>query len=714
MKVNTLGAGPGGLYASLLLKKAHPTWDIAIWERNPAGATYGWGVVFSDQTLTALREADYRTYTEIISNFVIWDAIDVHFKGELVRCTGHIFAGIARKHLLHILASRCEELAIPIHWQTEVEDPATLADADLLIAADGVNSRVRALHADAFKPSLEHGRAKYIWYGTHRLFDSFTFIFRQTEHGLFQVHAYPFDGTTATFIVECEEATWHNAGLDEMDEAESIAFCETLFTDQLQGHALLSNNSRWISFVTLKNRTWRHNNIVLLGDAAHTAHFSIGSGTKLALEDAIALANGFERHPGDQNAALREYEQSRRPKIEAFQKAATDSQSYFENVSRYQHFAPLQFTFHLLTRSGRITYDNLKQRDPYFVSDVERWFAHPSNGASPWLAPSPMFIPLKLREVALPNRVVLTPSPADTAEDGTPGERHAAQLANLALGGAGLVLTEPVAVSREGRITSGSPGLYSPEHANAWAGIVSAIHEQSPARIALTLSHAGRRGSMRPRSEGVDRPLREGNWPLLSASAIPYMLSVQIPREMSRADMDEVRALFVQAARWADEAGFDLLVLDAARGYLLASFLSPLTNQRADGCGGSLENRVRYPCEVVAAVRAVWPEDKPLAVALTATDCARDGSDVADAIAVASAFKARGCDLILAYAGQTVPFAHPIYDARVLSEYSDRIRNEVSVPTMATGYITTSDEANTILTGGRADLSILHPRGMAG
>lgn len=709
MKVNVLGGGPAGLYVSLLLKQGHPEWEIAIYERNPRGATYGWGVVFSDRTLTELREADPTTYREITDAFVLWDAIDVHFRGELIRCEGHTFAGIARRHLLDILLRRCEALGVPIHHLT-IDDPDTLRDADLLVAADGVNSTVRAKYASAFQPQTEQGATRFIWFGTDKVYDAFTFMFRESEHGLFQVHAYPFDATTSTFIVECMEETWQRTGLTETDEAASVAFCENLFADHLRGRRLLSNRSHWLKFLTLKNARWSHENIVLLGDAAHTAHFSIGSGTKLAMEDAIALAESFQQHD-DLPTALRLYTLGRKPRVEAIQRAAAESQHYFENVKRYRHFAPPQFAFNLLTRSGRITYDSLRQRDPYFVSDVERWFrksALPDAGAL-LVAPPMAFTPFAMRSVTLPNRLVIVPPPTYSARDGLPNDDHAVHLHQQARSGAGMVSTEPVAVSADGRITPGDLGLYDAAQAEAWARIMTTIHTETPAKIGMQVNHAGRRGSTRPRSEGLDKPLRMENWSLIAPSAIPYSRVNQTPRVMDCTDMERVQAEFVAAARTAADAGFDLLQLNMAHGYLLASFLSPLTNKRDDNYGGSLENRMCFPLAVFDAVRAIWPENRPLTVALTATDWVKGGFDLSDAIIVARTLKEHGCDLIAVHAGQTTISAHPIYDFEAFAGYSDVIRNEAGIPTLATAYTTTTGQANTLLAGGRADLCLFTP-----
>jgi anthraniloyl-CoA monooxygenase len=711
MKVVTLGAGPAGLYCSLLLKKIRPDLDITVLERNPHDATYGWGVVFSDQTLTAFREADYPSFKAITDQFVIWDAIDVKYHDQVIRCGGHVFAGMARRELLLILQERCQALGVKLKFQVEVTNPAEFAAADLVIAADGVNSVTRKSYEQAFKPNLELGKSKFVWYGTNKIFDSFTFIFRQNEHGLFQVHAYPFNGMTSTFIVECDEAVWRQAGLDQAGEAESIAYCENLFAQDLGDHQLFSNRSLWINFVTAKNRSWHHQNIVLMGDAAHTAHFSVGSGTKLAMEDAIAFANAFEVHgEKDLEAVFNDYEAERRPRVEALQAAAKESSTYFENVRRYFHLEPLQFTFHLLTRSGRISYDNLRLRDPYFSEAVDRWFANPApaeKSDAAIIALPPIFTLLKLRDVTLTNRVVLVPTSSYSAHEGRPGDTHLHQLLRRAKGGAALVLTEPTAVSAGGRITPGCAGLYQAGHLAAWKRIIDCIHAGSAAKIGLQLNHSGRRGSTRPRWEGLDRPLRQGNWSLLSASPLPYTPASQVPQEMGPADMEQVRTQFIEAAHMAQEAGFDLLQLNFGHGYLLASFISPLTNLRSDDYGGSLENRLRFPLEIFKAVREVWPEQKPLSVAMPATDWAKNGFDIEEALVLAELLKAHGCDIVEVLAGQTVMETQPNYNPYFLMPFSEQIRNQVKIATIVSGGITVTDQINSILAGGRADLCVM-------
>jgi anthraniloyl-CoA monooxygenase len=777
VRIGILGGGPAGLYFALLMKKADPRHEVRVIERNPPDATFGWGVVFSEETLGALRDADYETYVEITDTFAKWNAIDVLYRGETIRSRGHAFSGIARKQLLRILQSRCRQLGVRLEFEREVADLEPFSGDDLVVAADGVNSLARKLLEPRFEPSLDLHSTKYAWFGADLAVDAFTFIFRDTEHGLFQVHAYPFDAHTSTFIVEAHESTWRRAGLDRMTEEEGLRFCEDLFRPELGDHKLLSNRSIWFSFVTLRNRTWHHGNVVLLGDSAHTAHFTIGSGTKLAMEDSISLAAAFLRYPRDLEAALTWYELDRQPVVERFQEAARESATYFESVARYGGFEPIQFAFNLLTRSGRITHLELEKRDPRFVASVDRWFARtataqgraipaaaapgpaaeaapataaapgasaalgvsaasaasaatgasgasastgPSSGRAagelrgPLLAPPPLFAPFIVGRLRLPNRVVLSPPSEDDAIDGRVSERSQAELVRAVAAGGGLVLTEHVAVSPEGRITLGTPGLYDDEQTGSWRGLVERARPAGTARIGIRLVHAGRRGSTRPRRGGVDRPLRTGGWPLLAPSAIPYIAGGPIPHELREPELRRVAESFAAAAARAATAGFDLLALDAAHGYLLASFLSPLTNRRDDAYGGSPERRLRFPLEVVDAVRKAWPSDRPLAVTLQADDCTPRGLQLDDAVQIAAQLRDHGCDLVEVASGWTVPADRPDYRRFYLVPASDRIRNEAGVATIAGGNLTTADDVSTILAAGRADLCLLDPRLYAG
>lgn len=716
MNIVIVGGGPAGLYCGLLIKKAHPGYDVTILERNAADVTYGWGVVFSDRTLAAFQRADYKTYEQITDHFVIWDAIDVHYREETIRCGGHIIASIARKRLLHALQRRCAELGVELQFGRELTDVGELGQFDLLIAADGINSVIRRTYGAIFKPSIELGKAHYIWLGVEKALDAFTFIFRENEHGHFQVHAYPSSGATSTFIVECDDASWRRAGMDQADEAQTLAYCERLFARDLGGARLLSNNSKWINFPTLTTKHWRHGRMVLLGDAAHSAHFSIGSGTKLAMEDAIALASALEQY-ADMETALNEYELERKPVVELFQRAASVSQGYFETVKRSMELPPMQFAFQLLTRSGRVSYDDLRLRDTRFADGVDRWFARGADGRRyaasryPLVAPPPLFTPLGLRSMVVPNRVGLVVRSRCAAHDGLPTEDYLASMGKGAQAGAGILLTEVVAVAREGRMTPECLGLYDGKHVAVWKRIVEHVHASSAANVGLQLGHAGRRGSTRPRSEGLDRPLRQGQWALLAPSALAYTPQGQVPREMTRSDMERVRDDFVRAAGAACEVGFDLLQLNIAQGYLLAGFLSTLSNRREDEYGGRLENRLRFPLEVFDAVRGAWPADKPLAVALNASDYAKGGWTIEEAIEAAVALKGRGCDIIAVQAGQTTPDGEPPYGKGYVTPLSEQLRNEAGIATMVGGYLTSGNEVNTILAAGRADLCLLHFEG---
>jgi anthraniloyl-CoA monooxygenase len=713
MKINVIGGGPAGLFGAILFKKLDPSNEIRVFERNRLDDTFGWGVVFSDRTQEHLRAADEETQRRITERFATWDDIDVHYRDDVVRSTGHGFCGLSRKRLLQILHDRAKELGVTMEFEHDVEDVDAYRDCDLLLAADGINSGVRTKYADHFGPSIDLRPNRFVWLGSHQSLDAFTFSFRENEHGLWILHAYQFEPETSTFIVETDPDTFFSSPMPEATEDDILRYCEAVFAEELGGQALLANKSSWIQFRTIKNTRWHHENMVLLGDAVHTAHFSIGSGTKLAMEDVIALQQAFARlGTSDIPAALRAYEEARRGPVESLQRAAQSSLEWFESAFRYMGFETSQFVFSLMTRSMRVTHDNLALRDPDWVEGVDRWYTQRSvaaAGATPADergAVPPMFTPFSLRGMWLENRVVVSPMCQYSAEDGLPNDWHLVHLGSRAVGGAALVYTEMTDVLRDGRISPGCTGLYDDAHVGAWARVVDFVHANSKAKICVQLAHAGRKGSTQRLWERGGHPLSEGNWPLIAASPIAWSPDHQPPREMTREDMVVVRDAFVKAAERAKRAGFDMIELHMAHGYLLSGFLSPLSNQRTDDYGGSLDNRARYPLEVLDAVREVW-RDAPLAVRISATDWVDGGFSGDDAVELASMLKAHGADLIDTSAGQTSTEARPVYGRAFQTPFADRIRNEVGIATMAVGNITTYDDVNTIVLAGRADLVAL-------
>ena len=712
MRIAVVGGGPAGLYFALLMKRDWPDLDITVFERNQPDDTFGFGVVFSDQTLDIFKAADEASYTAIRDNFAYWDDIEIHFKDSLHRVPGNGFCGCSRRSLLLLVQARARELGVELRFGEDVADIEMLKrDFDLVVGADGINSRIREGWRDRFRPEVDLRPNKFTWMGSTRPFDAFTFFFKETNHGVFIAHCYQYEAGRSTWVLETDPETYRRAGLDGMDEAASAAYLEGVFAEELQGHRLITNRSLWRNFPMIRCRNWVVENVVLIGDAKATAHFSIGSGTKLAMEDAIGLHRAFHGAGLDVGRALALFERTRREEVEKTQHAADVSLVWFEQLRRFWDFDPLRFAFGLMTRSKAITYDNLALRAPEMVEAVDEMvagelgpLARRSKDGSPV---PPAFQPMMLRDMRIENRMVVSPMCQYSADDGLPGDWHLMHYGSRAIGGPGLIFTEMVCVAPNARITPGCAGLYTGEQEAAWRRIVDFVHANSGARICLQLGHAGRKGATKLMWEGMDRPLAEGAWPIISASPLPYYPESQVPREMSRADMDRVKAEFVAAAERGLRAGFGMLELHCAHGYLLASFLSPLTNRRTDEYGGSVENRLRYPLEVFRALRELWPREKPMSVRVSATDWAEGGLSAEDSVAIAEAFGAEGCDLVDVSTGQTVRESRPVYGRMFQTPFSDRIRNEARVATMCVGNITNADQANTIIASGRADLVAL-------
>ncbi len=716
LKINIIGAGPGGLYFALLMKKANPLNDIIVYEQNRADDTFGFGVVFSDETLENFLGQDSETYQEITNQFAYWNEIEVRYKGQNIRSGGHGFAGMARINLLEIFQKRCRELGVKFEFETVVTHLDDYRDADVVLGADGVNSIVRESLKKHLNPHIDYRKTKFVWLGATQRFDAFTFIFKENEHGWFYNHAYQYGQgvgkAASTWILETHEDTWRRAGLDKASEADTLAYFEDLYAEELDGHRLISNKSIWRNFPVVTAESWHHENVVLLGDAVHTAQFSIGSGTKIAMEDAIALSDSLLTADSIENAYL-EYEAKRMDEVSRLQYSALTSLSWYENARRYNVFEPPQYVFNFLSRSKSVTYENLALRDPAYGADVDRWYVRLVNKAQGFdlpedNSPPPMFTPFRIGEMVVDNRIVVAPMCQYSAEDGTPNDWHLVHLGGFAKGGAGLVFTEMTDVSPEGRISYGCAGMYKAEHVPAWQRIVEFVHANGPAKICMQLAHAGRKASCKLAWDDAGAPLDQDAWQVLAPSPLPFNQASQEPKEMDRADMDKVRDDFVAAAKMADEAGFDMIEIHAAHGYLLSSFISPVSNIRTDEYGGSLENSMRFPLEVLSAVRDVWPARKPISVRISATDWVGDGGVTGDdAVIVARMFYEVGVDIINVSAGQTTPDAQPVYGRMFQVHLSEQVRLEASVPTIAVGNITSADQANTILAAGRADLVAL-------
>jgi len=718
MKIACVGGGPAGLYFAISMKLRHPEYEVVVLERNRPGDTFGWGVVFSDKTMENLAANDPVSAEAMTAELAHWDDIDIHIDdgdhSSTVTSTGHGFIGIGRKRLLEILQARAAELGVELRFETEVEPgEALFAAYDLVIAADGINSKLREAYAEHFDCDIEVRRNKFVWLGTHQKFDAFKFIFVNTEHGWVWAHAYQFDRETATFIVECSPETYERFGFGEMSQEETCRTCEALFERHLGGHELMTNaghlrGSAWLNFRRILCGTWSYRNCILLGDAAHTAHFSIGSGTKLAFEDAIKLAEVLGDGGLTPEEALEQYREVRHLEVLKLQSAARNSTDWFEDVERYLQFDPPQFAYALLTRSQRVSHENLRLRDPLWLADVERWFAERATGAPVEGAVPPMFTPLRLRGMELSNRIVVSPMAMYSAEDGLPTDFHMVHYGARALGGAALVYTEMTCVSPEARITPGCPGMWNDAQEQAWGRIVEFAHAHTSAKMCMQLGHAGSKGSTRRAWEGIDRPLEAGNWPLVAPSDVPWSADNATPRPMTRADMDAIRDQFVEAVRRADRAGFDMVELHCAHGYLLSAFISPTQNRRTDAYGGALENRLRYPLEVFRAMRAAWPDEKPMSVRISAHDWVGEaGVTPQEAVEISRAFVEAGADIIDVSSGQVTKAERPVYGRMFQTPFSDKIRNELGVATMAVGNIYEVDHVNSILLAGRADLCAL-------
>lgn len=712
MKIACLGGGPAGLYFAISLKLRQPSHDIHVFERNQRGDTFGWGVVFSDRTMDYLRENDEKSTKDILHEFAHWDDIDICFKGNTITSGGHGFCGIGRQRLLDILAGRAEELGIGLHYGSDISiHDEQLTAYDLIIASDGINSQTREAFAPHFDVDIETRSNKFLWLGTKRVFDAFTFIFKDTPNGRIWAHAYRFNKDSSTFIPECTQETYDNFGFDQMGQADIISTLEDVFREELEGHGLLSNAKHlrgaaiWQNFKRVLCRKWHHKNTILLGDAAHTAHFSIGSGTKLAFEDAIKLADVLSQTKLDIEDALKLYQEERYVEALKLQSAARNSTEWFENVERYIHMEPLQFAYSLLTRSQRVSHENLRLRDAQWLNQVEDWFYEQETGRKPPVKTPPMFTPFRLKDMEIHNRIVVSPMCMYSAQNGMPNDFHFSHLSSRAMGGAGLVFTEMTNISPDARISPGCTGIWSEDHCAAWAKITGFVHSQTQSKIGIQLGHAGRKGATKRPWEGNEQPLEEGAWPIYAPSAIPWSDDNQTPIEMTRDDMDQVIQDYEKATDYARQAEFDIIELHAAHGYLLSSFLTPLSNRRTDEYGGSLENRLRFPLEVLDAIKGKWGHNKPISVRISAHDwVAGDGIDDEDAVAIAQAFVGNGADIIDVSAGQTSTMAQPIYGRMFQTPFSDRIRNQGSIATMAVGNIYEIDHVNSILAAGRADL----------
>ena len=708
MKVTIIGGGPGGLYFAILAKKRWPEWEIDVYERNRPDDTFGFGVVFSDQTLGFLDEYDKPSYESIRRSFAYWDDVDIHYQNHVMRCAGNGFCGCSRLTLLQLLQQRAEALGVRIEFECEITDESRFDDSDLIVAADGIASLIRDKYQDAFGTHIELRRNYFCWLGSTRELDAFKYFFRQTEHGIIVMHAYQYERGMSTWVCEMQPATFAGFGFGDMPEADYVRALQEIFAAELDDHPLIANRSLWRQFPEVKNDTWVKDNIVLIGDSQHTAHYSIGSGTKLAMESSIALFNAIKTHK-ELDAALAAFDHERRTDVEITQHAADVSLAWFETMDEHWDVEPEKFAFQVMSRSKQITYENLRIRDASFVAKVEKAFIKAQRAAGHTVPDdiAPMFAPFRLRDMELVNRVVVSPMAQYSAVDGMPTDWHFVHYGSRGIGGAGLIHTEMSCPSADARITPSCAGIWSDEQAASWRRITDFVHARSPAKMCMQIGHAGRKGSTRVASEGMDLPLAEGNWPIYSASSLPYRAESAAPIALDRQKMSEITAQFADAARRADAAGFDMIELHAAHGYLLASFISPLTNQRSDEYGGTIDARMRYPVEVFAAMRAVLPRTKPMSIRLSASDWAPGGIDEDDLIRACGLLKEAGVDVINVSTGQTVSDERPVYGRMFQVSFADKVKHRVNIPVIVAGNITNADQVNTIVLSGRADLVAL-------
>lgn len=703
MKITVIGGGPGGLYFSILTKKAMPHCQIDIYERNKPDDSFGFGVVFSDETLGEFLKRDMQSYELIRSKFAYWDDIIVARDGESVNIAGNGFCGCSRKTLLQLLQQRCVEEGVNLHFEQNVDDLSRFADSDIILASDGIASAIRTKHENEFGTKIELKKNRFVWLGSTKPLDAFTYFFRSTPHGTIVAHSYQYEEGMSTWIFECSDETWQKHGFEVTNEEDTMAKIAEIFKEELDGHPLISNKSHWRKFPHVTNEKWYHNNIVLLGDAKATAHYSIGSGTKLAMDCAIGLSDAVIANPNNVQAAFEQYDKTRRNTVEMIQYAAVVSLDWFENMDRHMQHPFQQFAFGCMTRSKKVTYENLRLRDSSFTDKVLEEFNDNYNVNIK--NQSAAFSKFKLRKLELPNRIVMAPMGQYSAVDGEVSDWHLVHYGSRATGGVGLIITEMTAISETGRITEGCAGIYNAEQLNQWKKITDFIHNNTSTKIAIQLGHSGRKGATKKPWEG-NGPM-ETPWNLISASPIPFNENFATPKEMTLEDMEEIKSQFIQATKNADEAGFDMIELQAHHGFLLASFLSPLTNIRTDEFGGSIENRLKYPLEVFKAIRDVFPTEKPISVRISATDWAENGISEQEVIAIATAFKAAGADIINVSTGNTVAGQKTLTGRMWQTPFSDAVRNTVHIPTITAGYIQDIDQINTILLNGRADLVAL-------